>query len=89
MSLLGTSGSRRVSPAVLHRHQTASACAITTLGLQDQPSVRRRVVLEVPLGESSPYGMATVVYGVGLLVAAQALGWPDADEVEAIFARFS
>jgi len=50
---------------------------------------RKRVVLEAPLGESrGPYGMATTVYGVGLLVAAQALGWPDADEVETIFARF-
>jgi hypothetical protein len=39
---------------------------------------RRRVVLEAPLGESrGPYGMATTVYGIGLLVAAQALGWPD------------
>lgn len=51
---------------------------------------RKRVVLEAPLdGSTGPYGMATVVYGVGLLVAARALGWPDADEVEAIFARFS
>lgn len=50
---------------------------------------RKRVVLEAPLeGRVSPYGMASVVYGVGLLVAAQALGWPDANEVEAIFARF-
>jgi hypothetical protein len=51
---------------------------------------RKRVVLEAPLGESNgPYGMATVVYGVGLLVTAQALGCPDADEVEAVFARSS
>jgi len=50
---------------------------------------RKRVVLEAPLGESrGPYGMATVVYGVGLLVAAQALGWPDAEAVNAVFARF-
>jgi hypothetical protein len=50
---------------------------------------RKRVVLEAPLGESrGPYGMATVVYGVGLLVAAQALGWPDAEKVNAVFARF-
>jgi hypothetical protein len=48
----------------------------------------KRVVLEAPLGDSAgPYGMACVVYGVGLLVAAQSLDWPDADEVEAIFAR--
>ena len=47
----------------------------------DLASPCKRVVLEASLGESSPYGMATVVYGVGLLVAAKALGWPDADEV--------
>jgi hypothetical protein len=33
--------------------------------------------------------MATVVYGVGLLVAAQALDWPDAEEVNAVFERYS
>jgi len=49
---------------------------------------RKRVVLEAPLGESSPYGMATVVYGLGLLVAARSLDWPDADAVEAVFARY-
>jgi hypothetical protein len=49
---------------------------------------RKRVVLEAPLESRGPYGMATTVYGVGLLVGAQALGWPDANEVEAIFARF-
>jgi hypothetical protein len=55
----------------------------------DLAAPRKRVVLEAPLGESrGPYGMATVVYGVGLLVAAQALGWPDADEINAIFARY-
>ena len=48
-----------------------------------------RVVMEDPLdGSRGPYGSATVVYGVGLLVAAQSLGWPDADQIEAIFDRF-
>jgi hypothetical protein len=32
--------------------------------------------------------MATVVYGIALLVAAESLGWPDFDEIEAIFARY-
>lgn len=50
---------------------------------------RKRVVLEAPLeGNTGPYGMASVVYGVGLLVAARSLDWPDANEVEAIFARY-
>lgn len=50
---------------------------------------RKRVVLEAPLeGRASPYGMASVVYGLGLLVAARSLGWPDAGEVQAIFARY-
>jgi hypothetical protein len=43
---------------------------------------------EAPTG-NGPYGMATVVYGLGLLVASDALGWPEATEVERIFARFS
>ncbi|HSS03979.1 MAG TPA: hypothetical protein VLK89_02170 [Solirubrobacterales bacterium] len=37
---------------------------------------------------NGPYGMATVVYGLGLLIAAQVLGWPNAEEVERIFARY-
>jgi hypothetical protein len=49
---------------------------------------RKRVVLEAPLEESNPYGMATVVYGIGLLVAAQTLAWPDAEEINAIFERY-
>jgi len=50
---------------------------------------RRRIAMEDVAPEGSgPYGMATVVYGLGLLVAAQALGWPDAGEVERIFDRF-
>jgi uncharacterized protein DUF5677 len=49
---------------------------------------RKRVVLEAPLEGNGPYGMATVVYGLGLLIAAQSLDWPDAEEVERIFARY-
>lgn len=48
---------------------------------------RKRVVLEAPLDGRGPYGMATVVYSLGLLVAGQSLGWPDGAEVEAIVAR--
>jgi hypothetical protein len=54
----------------------------------DLAAPRKRVVLEAPLnGSRGPYGMATVVYSLGLLVASQSLGWPDPAEVEAILAR--
>jgi hypothetical protein len=76
---------------ILFREQSGLVHA-TMRGLNhvtiDLAPSRKRVVLEGPPGESSPYGMATVVYGIGLLVAAQSLGWPDADEIEAIFARY-
>lgn len=49
---------------------------------------QKRVVLEAPLdGLRGPYGMATVVYAFGLLVAARSLGWPEASEVHGIFDR--
>lgn len=78
---------------VLFREQSGLVHA-TMRGLNhvtiDLGPTRKRVVSEAPLGESTgPYGMATAVYGVGLLVSAQALGYPDADVVEAIFARHS
>lgn len=50
---------------------------------------RVRVVMEDPLSDGrGPYGPATVVYGIGLLIAAQSLGWPDTDQIEAVFDRF-
>lgn len=88
----GSLSSFRGFYTVLFREQSGLVHA-TMRGLNhvtiDLAPTRKRVVLEAPLGESTgPYGMATVVYGVGLLVAAQSLGWPDADEIEAIFARY-
>jgi hypothetical protein len=76
---------------ILFREQSGLVHA-TMRGLNhvtiDLAPPRKRVVLEGPLGESSPYSMATVVYGIALLVAAESLGWPDFDEIEAIFARY-
>jgi hypothetical protein len=46
---------------------------------------RKRVRLEEPYEGSGPYGMATVIFGLSLLILAEALGWPDADEVASIF----
>lgn len=43
---------------------------------------------QVSLTNGGPYGMATVVYGVGLLVAAQALVWPIAKEINTVFERY-
>jgi hypothetical protein len=54
----------------------------------DLPRRRKRVVIQVPLGDSrGPYGMATVIHSFGLFMAEQSLGWPDANEVRAIFDR--
>jgi transcriptional regulator with XRE-family HTH domain len=53
----------------------------------DLTPTRKQVRLEAPYEGSGPYGMATVIFGLGLLVAAQSLGWPDADEVTRIFER--
>jgi hypothetical protein len=88
----GSLSSFRGFYTILFREQSGLVHA-TMRGLNhvtiDLEPPRKRVVLEAPLGESSPYGMATVVYGVGLLVAARALDWPVAEEVNAIFERYS
>ncbi len=54
----------------------------------DPTPTRKRIVKEVPLTGTGPYGMATAAYGVGLLVSAQSLEWPDAEEVNAVFERY-
>jgi Family of unknown function (DUF5677) len=54
----------------------------------DITATRKQVRLEAPYEGNGPYGMATVIFGLGLLVVAQSLGWPDADEITAIFERY-
>jgi hypothetical protein len=54
-----------------------------------EPPRKRIVMKDVAPTGNGPYGMATAVYGLGLLVASEALGWPDAAEVDDIFDRFS
>jgi hypothetical protein len=67
-------------------HATMRGLNHVTIDL-DPPSCKR-VVMQVPLeGSRGPYGMATVVHCLGLLIAAQSLGWPDANEVRAILGR--
>jgi hypothetical protein len=55
---------------------------------EDLSPTRRRIVLQAPVEGRGPYGIATAVYGLGLLVAAHSVGWPSTAEVEAIFARY-
>lgn len=50
-------------------------------------ATRRRIRLESDYVGNGPYGMATAVYAMALLVAARSLGWPASDEVLAIFGR--
>jgi GNAT superfamily N-acetyltransferase len=54
----------------------------------DLGPTRKQVRLEAPYEGSGPYGMATVIFGLTLLILADTLGWPDADEVVAIFERY-
>lgn len=54
----------------------------------DLSPTRKRVQLEEPYEGSGPYGMATVIFGLSLLILAEALGWPKADGVVAIFERY-
>jgi hypothetical protein len=55
---------------------------------EDLPDGRKRVVLQAPLDARRPDGMATVLHGLGLYVAAQSLGWPIAENVTAVFDRY-
>ena len=53
----------------------------------DLSSTRKQVRLEEPYEGSGPYGMATVIFGLSLLIAGSALGWPNGGDVVAIFER--
>lgn len=55
----------------------------------DLSPTRRRVQLEGRHQGNGPYGMATVIFGLALLMVARALGWPDADQITAIFDRYA
>lgn len=76
---------------VLYRH--ASALTHPTLyGLQrlitNLPEGQKRVHIEGETAKRSPAGMAAVLLGQALFVAAEALGWPTAEEVNAIFDEY-
>jgi len=54
----------------------------------DLSPTRRRVQLEGRHEGNGPYGIATVIFGLALFVVAETLGWPNVDEVTAIFDRY-
>lgn len=77
--------------AVLYRNYSGTAHP-SYVGLnhvvEDVTETRKRVVLETAPEGRGPFGMATVVYALGLYVAAQSLGWPDARRVNGAFDRY-
>jgi hypothetical protein len=56
--------------------------------VQDVTAIRRRVVLEEPYIDNGPYGLAVVIYGLSLFVAATSLEWPDGATIDGVFERF-
>lgn len=54
----------------------------------DVTATRKLVKLEDSVEGNGPWGLATTVYALGLLVAEHSLGWPTNAEVNAIFARY-
>lgn len=73
--------------AVLYRHTSATAHpSYRSLHsvVTDISAVDKRVQLENP-DPWSPFAIGAVVYGLGLLIAGQALGWSDHDQVVALF----
>lgn len=49
---------------------------------------RRRIRLEEGYDGNGPYGMATVIFTFALYAAAESIGWPPADELNAVFDRY-
>jgi hypothetical protein len=56
--------------------------------VEDLSPTRRRVLARPPLEGRGAYGMATIVHGLGLLVAAKTLGWPSEAEVHQVFETY-
>jgi hypothetical protein len=84
-------GSLRGLYAIAYRHYSGTAHP-SYRGLndvvEDITPTRKRVVLEGPFEGRGSYGMATVLYALGLYVAAASLGWPTAADITAVFDRY-
>lgn len=55
--------------------------------VEDVTATRKRIILENPFQGRGPYGMATVLFGLALFIAARSLEWPSEDRVTAAFER--
>lgn len=53
--------------------------------VEDLSPTRGRVLVRPPLDGRGAYGMATIVHGLGLLIAAKAVGWPSEADVHNVF----
>jgi len=79
--------------ATVYRHTSAFAHP-TWRGLHrvtiDAGALARRVVMEAPdpAYPLDPVGLGTMIFGTGLFVAGDILGWPERDQVLAVFERF-
>lgn len=69
--------------AYTHATYRGLNCVVDDLG-----PTRRRVRLEGPYDGNGPYGTATAIFGLALLIVASTLGWPDVAEVNAIFEKY-
>ena len=88
----GTPMSFRGLYATAYRHHSSIAHP-SDLGLNrvavDLEDGRTRVQLEKRDPEArGPFGLATVIFGLALLVAAESLGWPTRASIEAVFDRY-
>lgn len=76
--------------AILYRHVSGTAHpgfrGINRV-VTDLSPVDRRVHLEKRSDEWSPFSTGVIVYALALLIASEALGWPDRDEVTGLVAE--
>jgi hypothetical protein len=76
--------------AVLYRQYSPLAHP-SMMGLnrvaEDLGGGRQRIRIESEFDGWGPYSPALMVFGLALFVASKSLGWPDEEEVDAVFAR--
>ncbi|MDP9226387.1 MAG: DUF5677 domain-containing protein [Actinomycetota bacterium] len=77
--------------AILYRHFSGGMAHPSRRGLNrvydELGPTRRRIRLEGEYQSNGPYSVAMFVFGITLFASGQTIGWPSADEVNAVFAR--